>query len=79
MQNVLTPVPKSVLIPLELTAAASATDIAFQKKVFGSDMTTLVISNKEMNDIMKIIKTLEKSDLLIKSATIKNDAKEQNA
>ena len=59
MQNVLKPVPKSVLIPLELTAAASATDIGFQKEVFGSDMTTLVIPNKEMNDIMKIIKPLE--------------------
>ena len=39
----------------------------------GSGTTTLIISNKEMNDIMKIVKSLEESDLLIKrvSETIK--------
>ena len=36
MKNVLTPLTKSVLVPLELTAAASATDAAIQKKNFGS-------------------------------------------
>ena len=42
-------------------------------------MTTLIISNEEMNDIMKIVKSLEESGLLIKgvSETIKNEAKEQ--
>ena len=47
--------------------------------MFGSDMTTLIISNEEMNDIMKITKSLEESWLLIKgvSETIKNEAKEQ--
>ena len=39
-----------VLIP---SAAASATDAAIQKKIFGSGMTTLIISNKEMDDIIK--------------------------
>ena len=66
------------LIPLGLTA--SATDAAIQKKVFGSGMTTLIISNEEMNDIMKIInKFLEKAGLLIKgvSKTSKNEAREQ--
>ena len=61
--NVLKQLAKSLLIPLGLTAAASATDRA--KKIFGfgtrpSDLgsrTTLIISNKEMNDIMKIIKS----------------------
>ena len=40
---------------------------------------TLVISNEERNDIMKIVKSLEKSGLLIKgvSKTIKNEAKEK--
>ena len=40
--------------------------------------TTLIISNKEMNDIMKIVNTLEESGLLIKGVreTIKNEAKE---
>ena len=47
--------------------------------MFGSGNTTLIISNEEMNDIMKIVKTLEGSGLLIKGAsqTIKNEAKEQ--
>ena len=42
-------------------------------------MTTLIISNEGMNDIMKIIKSLEESGLFIKgvSETIKNEAKEQ--
>ena len=44
---------KRVLIPLGLTAAAAATDAAIQKKVFGSGMTTLILSNEEMDDIMK--------------------------
>ena len=41
--------------------------------------TTLIISNEETNDVMKIIKYLEESGLLIKdvSETIKNEAKEQ--
>ena len=47
--------------------------------MFKSGTTTLVISNEEMNDIMKIVKSLEESGLLIKgvSETIKNEAKEQ--
>ena len=47
--------------------------------MLGSDTTTLIISNEEMNDIMKITKSLEESWLLIKgvSETIKNEAKEQ--
>ena len=47
--------------------------------MFGPGTTTLVISNEEMNDIIKIVKSLEESGLLIKglSETIKNEAKEQ--
>ena len=46
--------------------------------MFESGMTTLIISNDEMNDVMKIVKSLEESGLLIKdvSKTIKNEAKE---
>ena len=79
MKNALKPLAKSVLIPLELPAAASTADAAIHKKIFGSGNTTLIISNEEMNDIMKIIKSLEESVLLIKgvSKTIKNEAKEQ--
>ena len=78
--NVLKPLAKSVLIPLGLTAAAAAaTDSAIHKKIFGSGGTTLIISNEKMNDIMKIVKSLEKSGLLIIgiSKTIKSKAKEQ--
>ena len=47
--------------------------------MFRSGYTTLIISNEEMNDIMKIIKSLGESSLLIKevSETIKNEAKEK--
>ena len=71
------PLAKSVLIPLGLTAAASATDAAIHKKMFRSGFTTLIISNEEMNEIMKVINSLEESGLLIKgvSETIKNKVK----
>ena len=69
---------KSSLIPLGLLAATvSATDAAIHKKMLRSDHMTLIISNEEMNDIMKMIKFLEEYRLLIKdvSETIKNEAK----
>ena len=77
--NVLKPLAESVLIQLGLTVAASATDEAIHEKMFGSGNTKLIIHNEEMNGIVKIVKTLEESDLLIKgvSQTIKNKAKEQ--
>ena len=55
MKNALKPLAKSVLIPLGLTAAAAAaaTDAAIHKKMFGSVNTTLIISNKEINNIIK--------------------------
>ena len=61
------------LIPLGLISAASATDAAIHRKIFGLGVTTLIISNEEMN-IMKIVKSLEESGLLMKtvSETIKN-------
>ena len=75
--DVLKPLAKSVLIPLRLTVAASPTDSAIHKKMFGLGMTTLIISNEEMNDIMKKVKSIEESGLFIKgvSKTIKNEAK----
>ena len=74
MKNVLTPLAKSVLLLLGLTTAVSATDAAIQKKTFESSMTSLMISNEEMEDIMKIVKFLEEPGLC---ETIKNEAKEQ--
>ena len=81
MKSVIKPLAKSVLIPLGLTAAASAADGGIHKKILGSDHndTTLIISNDEMDDILKIVKSLEDSGLLLKgvSETIQHEAKEQ--
>ena len=51
----------------------------FKKKIHGSGNMTLIISNEEVNDIIKIIQTLENSNILIKGVTktIKNERKEQ--
>ena len=57
------PLAKSVFVPLGLTAAASATDVFIQNKLFGSDMTTLLILNEEIDDIIEIVKSPEKSSL----------------
>ena len=76
MKNVLKPLDKSVLIPLGL-AAAAAIDAAIQKKIFGSGMTTLLISNEEIVGIMKIVKVSWGRLFIDKavSKTIKNEAK----
>ena len=58
IKNVIKLLAKIVLIPLGLTAAASAADAGIHKKILGSGNTTLIISNEEMNDIIKIIQTL---------------------
>ena len=77
------PLAKSVLIPLGLTAAASAADAGIHKKVLGSGhnntTTTLIISNNEIEDITKIVKSLEDSGLLLKGVTetVQNEVKEQ--
>ena len=73
--NVPKPLAKVVLILLGLATAASATDTAIHKKMFGSGIITLIISNEEINDLMKIFKSFGKSGLLIKC--VKNEAKGQ--
>ena len=81
IKSVIKPLAKSVLVPLGLTAAASAADAGIHKKILGSghNNTTLIISNDEMDDILKIVKSLEDSGVLLKgvSETIQNEAKEQ--
>ena len=85
MKSVLTPLAKNVLLPLGLSAGMSATDAGIQKTQKtkqktnnGSGTTVLIISNEEMEDIMKILYN-EESGLLIKgiSETVRNEAKEQ--
>ena len=81
IKSVIKPLAKSVLIPLGLAAAASAADAGIHKKILGSghNNTTLMISNDEMDDNLKIVKSLENSGVLLKGAseTIQHEAKEQ--
>ena len=80
MKSVIQPLSKPVLIPLELTVTASAADAGIHKKILGSGHnTTLIISNDEMKGVLKIVKSLEYSGLLLEevSETIKNEVKEQ--
>ena len=69
MENVVKPLAKSVLIPLGLTAAASTADTGIHKKILGSGTTTLIISNDEMEDIIKVVKSLEDSALFLKGVS----------
>ena len=79
LMKVVAPIAKNVLTSSGLTAAMSAIDGSIQKKMHGSETTTLIISNEEMNDIMKIVQALEDSNILLKGVTrtIKNETKEQ--
>ena len=78
LMKVAVPLAKNVLAPLGISAAMSAIDESIKKKMLGSGVTTLIISNDEMNYILKIVKSLENSGLLLKgvSETIQHEAKE---
>ena len=80
IKNVIEPLAKSVLIPIGLTTAASASDAGIHKNILGPEsMTTLTISNNEIEDIIKIVKSLKDSGLLLKGVaeTVQNEVKEQ--
>ena len=79
LMKVAVPLAKNVLAPLGISAAMSAIDGSIKKKMLRSGTTILIISNDEMNDILKIVKSLENSGLLLKgvSETIQHEAKEQ--
>ena len=91
IKNVIKPLAKSVLIPLGLTAAASAADAGIHKKVLGpghnrpsssashNNTTTLIISNNEIEDIIKIVESLKDSGLLLEGVTetVQNKVKKQ--
>ena len=64
---------------LGLSAASSTMDAGIQKKIYGSRTTTLIISNNELNDIMKIVQALEDHDISLEGVTktIKNETKQQ--
>ena len=78
LMKVALPLAKNVLAPLGLTAAMSAIDGSIRKKIHGSGVK-LIIEQEDMKDIMKTIKALENSGILLKgvSKTIKNETKEQ--
>ena len=80
MKNLITLIAKIVLIPLKLMAAVLVIITAIQKKYDGLGMNTQKISNEEHEDIIKTVKSLKRSDLLINgvSETIENEAKEQD-
>ena len=89
IKNVIKSLAKSVLIPLGLTAAVPAAEAEIHKKILGSGHnrplssasrnTTLRISNDEIEDIIKIVKSLEDSGLLLKGVTetVQNEVKKQ--
>ena len=70
---------KSFLVPIELAATASAKVSVIQKDIFGVRTTALIISNEEMQYIMKTVQSLKDSGIMMKGVTeiIKNEAKEQ--
>ena len=87
MKNALKSLAKNGLIQLGLTAAESATNGAIPEKMFWSGrpldlalgMTTLITSNEQINDIMKIVESLEEFRFMVEriSETIKTKAKLQ--
>ena len=79
LMKVAMPLAKNVLAPLGLTDAMSAIEGSIKKKMLGSGTTTLIILNNEINDIIKIVKSLENSGVLLKgvSETIQHEAKKQ--
>ena len=80
MKSVIQPIAKIVLISLGLIAAASAADARIHKKILGSGHSaTLIVSNKEMKDVLKVVRSLKDSGLLLEGAskTNKNEANKQ--
>ena len=63
--KVVMPLAKNVLAPLGLPAAISGIDGSIQKKIHGSGIK-LIIEEEDMQDIIKIIKELQNSDILLK-------------
>ena len=79
LMKVAMPLAKNVLAPLGLSAAMSAIDESIKKKMLGSGATNSIISNDEMDDVLKIVKSIENSGVLLKGVTetIQHEAKEQ--
>ena len=66
MKIVIQPLAKYVLIPIELTAVTRVGDAGIHKKILGSGHnTTLITSDSEMEDVLKIVKFFEDTGLLL--------------
>ena len=76
--KVAVPSTKDILAPLWITATASGINAGTQKKLHGSGTTTLIISNKEMNDIRKIVQAFEDSNILLKGVKKQLKIKQEN-
>ena len=74
LMKVAVPLAKNILAPLAITTAALEIEAGIPKKIHSSRTTILIISNEEINDIVKIVQTLEDSNILLKGVTktIKN-------
>ena len=77
LMKVAMPLAKNVLAPLGLTAAMSVIDGSIKEKMLGSGTTTLIISNNEINDIIKIVKSLENL-VLVKQSNMKLKNKKED-
>ena len=79
IKNIIKPLAKSLPVPLRLTAAAPPPDASFLQIILVSRTTPFTISNKEKEDIKKIIRYFEEFDLLIHyvSKRIKNETSEE--
>ena len=78
LMKVAIPLAKNVLAPLRITAAASTIDAGIQKKTHGSGTTTLIISNEELKDVMKIVQALKNYNILLKGITKAVKMKQKN-
>ena len=78
LMKVAMPLAKNVLTPLGLSAAMSAIGGSIKKKMLGSGATTLIISNNEVNDILKIVKSLEDSGVLLNGVSEQSKMKLKN-
>ena len=78
MKNVLQTLAKGVLIPQRLTTTASAADAQIYKKVLGSRTKIIIKSNEEMDDVMKIVRSLEDSGILLKGVTKTIEREQKN-
>ena len=70
---------ENILASLGITACSSTIDVGIQKKIHGFGTTTLIISDEQVDDILKIVQALEGFNILLKGITgkIKNETKEQ--